>query len=120
MALYKCFREDGWPYCPNCGEDELWSSRTPATITSIVGCYYCGWRKDEVRTQDIGWAIEQLRAGRAVTRRGWNGKGQHLVHHPYPVDKDRLPWVSITTVDNQVVPWTCSQTDLLAEDWEIV
>jgi hypothetical protein len=24
------------------------------------------------------------------------------------------------TVDNQLVPWTISQTDALAEDWEIV
>lgn len=24
------------------------------------------------------------------------------------------------TADNQVVPWLCSQTDLLADDWGIV
>lgn len=69
---------------------------------------------------DIGWAVSRLHQGRAVYRKGWNGKGQYLVLHPHPVDDDRLPWVSITTVDGKIVPWLCSQTDLLAEDWDLV
>lgn len=36
------YRADGWPYCPICGEDELYSLRTPATKETICGCYRCG------------------------------------------------------------------------------
>jgi len=41
---YAIFREDGWPMCPQCGEDELYSLDMPATVASIVGCYACRWR----------------------------------------------------------------------------
>ena len=43
-VMYPERRPDGWPLCPQCGEDELYSLETPATIESIVGCYRCGWR----------------------------------------------------------------------------
>lgn len=36
------FRENGWPLCPSCGEDELYSLADPATIETICGCYRCG------------------------------------------------------------------------------
>jgi len=44
---YKRFRPDGWPYCPRCDEDELWSPAVPATVATIVGCYRCRWRPPE-------------------------------------------------------------------------
>jgi hypothetical protein len=31
-----------------------------------------------------------------------------------------LPWIGMKTADDGFVPWLASQTDLLAEDWEIV
>lgn len=40
---YRHYRADGWPYCPRCDEDELWSNATQATVETIVGCYACGW-----------------------------------------------------------------------------
>lgn len=30
------------------------------------------------------------------------------------------PWIGMKTADDCFVPWLASQTDLLAEDWEIV
>lgn len=33
---------DGWPLCPWCGEDELYSMAVPATPDRIAGCYRCG------------------------------------------------------------------------------
>lgn len=40
-------RSDGWPLCPGCGEDELFSLAFPLPLpTDIVGCYRCGWRLD--------------------------------------------------------------------------
>lgn len=35
-------REDGWPRCPLCGDDELYSLDLPASIGTIAGCYRCG------------------------------------------------------------------------------
>lgn len=36
------FRPDGWPLCPMCGDDELYSLTVPATPRTICGCYRCG------------------------------------------------------------------------------
>lgn len=41
---YGRFKDDGWPYCPGCGEDELWSGAIPSTIDTIVSCLRCGWK----------------------------------------------------------------------------
>lgn len=37
-------RPDGWPLCPGCGEDELWSAETYPSRLRIAGCYACPWR----------------------------------------------------------------------------
>jgi hypothetical protein len=74
-----------------------------------------------MRPQDIGWAIEQLRLGNAVCRSGWNGKNQYLrLQVPDQNSKMTLPYIYIYTVQGDLVPWLASQTDLLAEDWEVV
>lgn len=70
---------------------------------------------------EIGAAITAMREGYRVARRGWNGKGQCLeLQVPDAHSKMTLPYVYITTVQADRVPWLCSQTDLLADDWEIV
>ena len=70
--------------------------------------------------QDIGWAVKQLLNGSNVVRRGWNGPGQFLVLQRGDPEKGLLPFVNISTVHHELVPWLCSQTDLLATDWEVV
>ncbi len=35
-------------------------------------------------------------------------------------NKMTLPFVYMRTVTGDLVPWLCSQTDLLATDWEAV
>ena len=83
----------------------------------------------------FGLAIEALKAGKRVARSGWNGKGMWLFLiqgsndiaklHGYgfgemmgePTFRDAI---FMKTVDNQLVPWTASQTDMLADDWQIV
>jgi len=67
---------------------------------------------------NFGWALLQLQAGEAVTREGWNGKGQYLrLQVPDEHSKMTLPYIYITTVQGDLVPWLASQTDLLSEDW---
>lgn len=87
----------------------------------------------------FGDAVAALKEGLRVERAGWNGKGMWLVLvHP---DDDAnvppqptygvagivddatngcLPWIGMKTADNKFVPWLASQTDVLAEDWQIV
>lgn len=66
----------------------------------------------------IGWAVQKMRNGARVARTGWNGPGQHLqLQVPDLNSKMSLPYVYITTVQGQRVPWLASQTDLLATDW---
>lgn len=69
---------------------------------------------------NFGDALVLLKAGHSVTREGWNGKGQYLtLQRPDKHSKMSLPYIYITTVQGQLVPWLASQTDLLQEDWII-
>jgi hypothetical protein len=81
----------------------------------------------------FGWAIEALKAGGKVARAGWNGKGMFLFLVPgstFKVNRPPLlgicteinycPHIDMKTADDKVVPWLASQTDVLAEDWQVV
>ncbi len=86
----------------------------------------------------IGAAIELMREGMRVHRKGWNGKGMYLAYQPgypdgIPINANTakatgqpegtvlrfLPYVTMRTADGSFVPWLCSQTDLLADDYEV-
>lgn len=89
---------------------------------------------------DIGWAVWQMRHnGRRVRRAGWNGKGMYLAYQKgypdgIPINANTaeatgialgtvcrfLPYLMMCTVTGDFVPWLASQTDILAEDWELV
>lgn len=72
-----------------------------------------------MNSNSIGWAIEQLEQGNRVCRSGWNGKGMWLeLQRPDAHSKMTLPYVYMSTAQGDLVPWLCSQTDLLATDWE--
>lgn len=67
---------------------------------------------------EIGAAIALMREGVRVTREGWNGPGQYLeLQVPDEHSKMTLPYIFITTVQGDRVPWLASQTDILAHDW---
>jgi hypothetical protein len=87
---------------------------------------------------NFGHALELLKRGYAVSRSGWNGKGMFLYLVPAPdrgypaqtgVAKSYFgdealvpygPYIAMKTADETVVPWLCSQTDALADDWGVV
>lgn len=78
---------------------------------------------------DFSTALLHLKAGNRVRRAGWNGKGLWigLVHdHEWTFTNGKwdnyklLPFIVMKTVDDELVPWLASQTDMLATDWEIV
>jgi hypothetical protein len=69
----------------------------------------------------IGEAVKNLWDGRRVCRSGWNGRNMYLeIQLPDAHSKMTLPYVSMYTATGDLVPWLCSQTDLLSTDWEIV
>jgi hypothetical protein len=71
-------------------------------------------------TFGIGQAVKEMRDGKKVCRQGWNGKNMWLMLQVPDVNsKMTLPYVYMRTADNNLVPWLCSQTDLLAVDWMI-
>jgi len=68
----------------------------------------------------IGQAVKEMQLGERVRRAGWNGKGMYLeLQVPDEHSKMTLPYVYMRTVQGDLVPWLCSQTDLLAIDWEV-
>jgi len=87
---------------------------------------------------DFGTAIKLMKDGEKVSRLGWNGKGMFVYHVPansYPANgnkkgtmkgifkDDLIPYreyLAMKTVDNEVVPWVVSQTDILSEDWCLI
>ena len=85
---------------------------------------------------NFGLAIEAAKKGAKITRRGWNGKGMFLYYVPegrYPARTDAAKsiaaedgkvdygaYIAIKTAQGNVVPWLASQTDILADDWEVV
>ena len=86
---------------------------------------------------DFGHALMILKSGGRVQRKGWNGKNMFLFSVPasHNLTVDREPLLSILgegakfnyqqhidmfTADGTIVPWLCSQTDMLATDWQIV
>lgn len=84
----------------------------------------------------FGEALVALKTGKKVSRAGWNGKGMFLFLVPgstfkvsrapllgiYPegTEINYCPHIDMKTTDEKVVPWLASQTDVLAEDWNIL
>lgn len=86
-------------------------------------------------------ALARLKNGARVAREGWNGKNMWLTLSPggvvpfeqfwAPHNKafakeqpqgraEVLPYITMKTADDKIVPWLASQTDLLAEDWVLL
>lgn len=76
----------------------------------------------------FGQALEALKAGKRVARKGWNGKGMWIEQQkPDAHSKMTLPYLYLNYPEGSAaypegarVPWLSSQTDMLADDWMIV
>lgn len=102
-----------------------------------------------VNGMTFGLALEALKTGRKVCRSGWNGKGMWLSlsssqgnalasarnipadafwsenNRAYAQERGGfatvLPCITMKTATGEILMgWLASQTDMLAEDWEIV
>jgi len=71
---------------------------------------------------DFGKALHELKAGRKVARKGWNGKGIFIeLQVPDANSKMTSPYILQTDskdAPKSRVPWLASQTDILSTDWE--
>ena len=91
-------------------------------------------------------ALEELKKGYAIRRAGWNGKGMFVYLNKGAADfgnpsngdvidgisnelfergdngiRTRLPNINMRAASGNVVTgWLASQTDMLADDWEVV
>lgn len=82
---------------------------------------------------NFGEALNLLKQGYKLQRKGWNGKGMFIYYVPANKYKvctkaaesimdggsmvEYAAYIAMYTADKVVVPWLASQTDLLAEDW---
>lgn len=106
-----------------------------------VDCANCGYGYSvNLKLKDIkmnfGKALEELKNGKKVAREGWNGKNMFLFLvsgstfkvnrapllgiYPEGTEINYQPHIDMKTVDNTIVPWLASQSDILANDWLIV
>lgn len=84
---------------------------------------------------NFGQALEELKTGGLVTRKGWNGKNQFVFlirgadlqnslkygYGEFVGEPTVTSALAIKTTSNQIqVGWLASQSDMLAEDWEIL
>jgi hypothetical protein len=70
--------------------------------------------------RDFSGILYAIKAGKRVSRIGWNGKDQWLIKIEQSIfDSDSI-WIGIKTTNDQFFPWTPSQGDLFAEDWIIL
>lgn len=80
---------------------------------------------------NFGHALELLKRGKKVARKGWNGKGMFLflaTGKEFESENfgDKLPEIindviCMKTAQNTIcIGWLASQTDMLAEDWELI
>ena len=94
---------------------------------------------NEPSVMNFGQAIERLKQGDKVARKGWNGKGMWIVlmpalyleagmanprtikHIGKGTPLDCQPYIVMWTAERKWQPgWLASQADMLAEDWQVV
>ena len=81
----------------------------------------------------FGLAIEAMKKGKKVARRGWNGKNQHIelaTRISYMTAEGAFVNVEHEAIGNKAIAfcgtsgvqmgWLASQADMLADDWEVV
>ena len=110
-------------------EDEV---ATLASGGSLCGCTWVELDGTEHPIEkgdlvDFGTALHLMQLGERVMREGWNGKNMWLIYveadqyelkaWKYFNATEQLPFIALKTADNNIVPWTISQTDALATDW---
>ena len=72
---------------------------------------------------NYGEALDALKDGKKVARKGWNGKGMsvELVRGAATPDGRVIAdFKALNAADGKLMPWVTSQADDQAVDWQIV
>ena len=125
--LHKALAEfDNLP--TNTAQEEWLKEETPVAVSTVLPPI------------SFGDAVAALKEGKRVARAGWNGKGMflslvkgrdadyHVNSRIFGTGEDGnsekqmpiLDAIYMKTANDELVPWLASQTDVLAEDWQIV
>jgi hypothetical protein len=72
-------------------------------------------------------ALTLLKDGSRLQRENWNGKNMYIFiikswTYTNEINDNylNLPFIAMKTVDNNIIPWLASQSDLLSDDWKNV
>lgn len=115
------------------------------TTDLLSSAYIDGAESEKLLQEDcegtFGQAIESLKRGFKVSRKGWNGKGMFLWLKPAALVKsewckdpllkslaeanggeiEALGTICMKTADGKILTgWLASQTDILSNDWVLV
>jgi len=81
-------------------------------------------------SMNFGEAIAALKRGESLQRKGWNDKNTFIeLQTPDEHSKMTRPYIYFDTTglyaDDEyalrtLVPWLASQSDMLAEDWQVI
>ena len=82
---------------------------------------------------NFGKAIELLKEGKKVSRKGWNGKNQYIelaTNISYKNVDGEIININHKTMGNKAIAfigtsgtqigWLASQSDMLSDDWELI
>ncbi|MBQ4199546.1 MAG: DUF2829 domain-containing protein [Kiritimatiellae bacterium] len=130
-ALYEVLKEF---------HDEHYAANPEGLTLELVKAYYGQFANNPCMT--FGQAIEAMKQGKKVARRGWNGKNMYVWVMPGSTIKDcpnitdpHLKAISdanggtvtftgsirMKTATGEVLTgWLASQTDMLSDDWQII
>ena len=126
--------EEGWPIPKSMNPtEEGYKVRYPDGYESWSpkGVFEEAYRPTDCMS--FGLAIEAMKKGKKVARRGWNGKNQHIelaTRISYMTAEGVFVNVEHEAIGNKAIAfcgtsgvqmgWLASQADMLADDWEVV
>lgn len=126
--------EEGWPIPKSMDPtEEGYKVRYPDGYESWSpkGVFEEAYRPTDCMS--FGLAIEAMKKGKKVARRGWNGKNQHIelaTRISYMTSEGVFVNVEHEAIGNKAIAfcgtsgiqmgWLASQADMLADDWEVV
>ena len=126
--------EEGWPIPKSMDPtEEGYKVRYPDGYESWSpkGVFEEAYRPTDCMS--FGLAIEAVKKGKKVARRGWNGKNQHIelaTRISYMTAEGVFVNVEHEAIGNKAIAfcgtsgvqmgWLASQADMLADDWEVV
>ena len=126
--------EEGWPIPKSMDPtEEGYKVRYPDGYESWSpkGVFEEAYRPTDCMS--FGLAIEAMKKGKRVARRGWNGKNQHIelaTRISYMTSEGVFVNVEHEAIGNKAIAfcgtsgvqmgWLASQADMLADDWEVV